>query len=112
MNTPYQILNVLPDTSDKAIKQAYLQQVKLNPPDRDQQKFQLIHDAYMTIKDVKSRLRYELFDISNIDFDKVIDQALKTSDNNTITAKQISTLLDVSIDDITLQNALSSAEKQ
>ena len=55
MQTPYEILGVVVDANDADIKQAYLQQVKNNPPDRDQEKFQLIHDAYTSIKDHKNR---------------------------------------------------------
>ena len=50
MKTPYEILEVAEQASDSEIKQAYLQKVKLNPPDRDHEKFQQIHSAYETIK--------------------------------------------------------------
>jgi hypothetical protein len=39
-------LNVATTANDAEIKQAYLRLVKDNPPDRNQEKFQLIHDAY------------------------------------------------------------------
>ncbi|MBT4146331.1 MAG: J domain-containing protein, partial [Gammaproteobacteria bacterium] len=51
MQTPYEILGVETDARDDEIKQAYLQQVKNNPPDRNQQQFQIIHGAYSSIKD-------------------------------------------------------------
>ena len=61
MKTPYTILGINTDANDDEIKQAYLQQVKNNPPDHDQEKFLQIHQAYLLIKDVKSRVSYDLF---------------------------------------------------
>ncbi|MCK5189319.1 MAG: DnaJ domain-containing protein, partial [Methylococcales bacterium] len=43
MKTPYEILDVAVEASDAEIKQSYLRQVKNNPPDHEQEKFQLIH---------------------------------------------------------------------
>jgi DnaJ-class molecular chaperone len=111
MKTPYQILDVQPEASDVEIKQAYLQQVKLNPPDRDQQQFQLIHQAYLSIKDLKSRLSDQLFNAPELNFNKVIGQALHTTAITEISAKQFNTLFQASIDDSTIQNALSPVEK-
>jgi len=110
MKTPYQILDIQPEASDAEIKQAYLQQVKLNPSDKDQQQFQSIHDAYIAIKDVKNRLSYALFNVPEIDFDEVVDQALNTAEINHISAEQFNTLFQVSIDDSIFKNALSSTE--
>ena len=45
MKTPYELLAVTELATDVEIKQAYLQQVKLNPPERDQAKFQQLHIA-------------------------------------------------------------------
>lgn len=77
MNSPYQILGVTERASDTEIKQAYLQQVKDNPPDRDQQRFRQIQQAYETIKDDDSRLRYALFHWPGIEFDELLGHAFK-----------------------------------
>lgn len=111
MKTPYQILNVLVDATDTDIRQAYLQQVKLNPPDKNQQQFQLIHQAYINIKDLKSRLSYELFNLPDLDFDEMLDQALVVGTDHKMTAEQFMALFQASVDDSTAQNALSSVEK-
>lgn len=111
MKTPYQILAVPTEADDVEIKQAYLQQVKLNPPDKNQQQFQVIHDAYIAIKDVKSRLSYDLFNVPEINFNEVIDQALNTAEIKHITAGQFNALFHLSIDDSTIQNALSSKQR-
>ena len=77
MKSPYQILGVSEHASDTEIKQAYLQRVKDNPPDRDQQRFQQIQQAYETIKDDDSRQRYALFHFPCIEFDALLDHAFK-----------------------------------
>gem|GEM_PF-308262 len=112
IKTPYQILDVQPSATDAEIKQAYLSKVKNNPPDRDQLLFQSIHDAYIAIKDLKSRISYDLFTVPSMSFDELVDQALKTTQQNTISARQLNTLLQLSIDDSTIQNAISRTKKQ
>lgn len=94
MKTPYQILEINPEASDAEIKQAYLQKVKDNPPDTNQQQFQAIHNAYTSIKDIKSRISYDLFTLPVANFDEVIDQVLCTKDEElSLTAKQFNSLL-------------------
>lgn len=111
MKTPYEILDVAADANDVAIKQAYLRQVKENPPDRDQEQFQLIHNAYTSIKDHKSRISFALFNVPDVDFDDLIDQALGTVQTFELDAEHFNKLLGASIDDTTIQNALANTEK-
>ncbi|MDD2760449.1 MAG: DnaJ domain-containing protein [Methylomonas sp.] len=75
MKSPYQILGVSEQASDAEIKQAYLQLVKDNPPDRDQQRFRQIQQAYEAIKDGDSRLRYALFHLPSLTFDELLEHA-------------------------------------
>lgn len=111
MKTPYEILNVAAEASDVEIKQAYLRQVKDNPPDRDQQQFQLIHNAYTLIKDHNSRISYDLFTLPIANFEQLIDQALISDQPQEHTAEQFNKLLSASIDDSTILNAIASPKK-
>lgn len=77
MTTPYQLLGIGESTTDTDVKLAYLQQVKDNPPDRDQARFQQIQQAYETIKDEDSRLRYALFHVPTLEFNALLDQAFR-----------------------------------
>lgn len=77
MNSPYQILGVTEQATDPDIKQAYLQLVKDNPPDRDQQRFRQIQQAYETIKDDDSRLRHALFHFPSMEFDALLAHAFQ-----------------------------------
>jgi len=76
-HSPYQIIGVSEQASDAEIKQAYLQLVKDNPPERDQQKFRQIRQAYEAIKDEDSRLHYELFHLPEIEFETLLDHAFR-----------------------------------
>jgi DnaJ-class molecular chaperone len=103
MKSPYEILEVAGQASDTEIKQAYLQKVKLNPPDRDHEKFQQIHSAYETIKDVTSREKYALFNFPEADFNALLDQAFIATQPALINAAIFDKLLQASIDDKTFQ---------
>ena len=103
MKTPYEILEVSGQATDSEIKQAYLQKVKLNPPDRDHEKFQQIHGAYETIKNATSREHYALFNCPEADFDALLDQAFIDTQPSLINADIFDNLLLASIDDKTFQ---------
>ena len=103
MKSPYEILEVAELASDTVIKQAYLQKVRLNPPDRDHEKFQQIHSAYETIKNTTSRENYALFNCPEADFDALLDQAFIDTQPSLINADIFDNLLLASIDDKTFQ---------
>ncbi|NOT13682.1 MAG: DnaJ domain-containing protein [Methylococcaceae bacterium] len=111
MKSPYDILGLADDATDIEIKQAYLQKVKDNPPDSDQERFQRIHAAYQSIKDNKSRLSHALFTLPTADFDELLDQTFGSVPTVTINSDQLSKLLRASIDEKTLLTALTKAEK-
>jgi DnaJ-class molecular chaperone len=104
MKTPYEILEVTEQASDSEIKQAYLQKVKLNPPDRDHAVFQQIHNAYETIKNATNREKYALFNYPEADFDTLLDQAFTSDQPLLMNAEYFEKLLHASIDDKALLN--------
>ena len=54
---PWAILGVDQTATDEQIRQAYLHNVRLHPPDRDQQQFERIRDAYELLRDPRRRAR-------------------------------------------------------
>ena len=58
---PYRLLGVAENADDATIKQAYLQQVRAHPPERDPQRFQSIRTAFELIHNRRQRLRFRLF---------------------------------------------------
>ncbi len=111
MQTPYELLNVADAADDGDIKQAYLQQVKKSPPDRDPEKFQKIHDAYTAIKDHKSRLKFELFTLPSANFSALLDQALQTEHALGLNVTSVKKILSASIDETILLNTIANPEK-
>ncbi len=111
MKTPYEILGIATNADDNKIKQAYLLKVKDNPPDREQKQFQIIRNAYESIKDEKRRVSYDLFTLPIANFDKLIDQALEPQEKIQLNADHFNKLLFVSIDDTTFQNAIPTPKK-
>lgn len=99
MKTPYEILEVSERASDSEIKLAYLQKVKLIPPDRDLEAFQQLHDAYETIKNVINREKYALFTLPEIDFDTLLNRAFACNKQVTMNAELFEKLLRASVDD-------------
>ena len=57
---PREILGVLPDAGDERIREAYLQKVKENPPDRAPAAFERIRDAYEVLRDPRRRALHML----------------------------------------------------
>jgi len=78
MISPYLTLGVSEQASDADIKQAYLQQVKNHPPEREPLLFRQIQLAYDAVKDQDSRLRYALFHLPELDFDALLAPAFNT----------------------------------
>lgn len=111
MKTPYQILEVTAGADDSEIRQAYLQKVKNNPPDADQEKFREIQAAYESIKDYRSRIRYELFHEQTLDFDALLDQAFGTDQPRQIDHDQFIDLLRAGLEAIELESITIEPEK-
>ena len=58
---PYLVLGVAPDADDAAIRRAYLDAIKLAPPEHQPKRFQALNAAYEQIKDEASRHGHVLF---------------------------------------------------
>ncbi len=93
MIDPFQCLGLTPDASDVQIRQAYLHAVKQHPPEQDPETFKQIHQAYETIKDARSRLKYQLFQQSDMAFETWLDQAFALSEMEPLTAAQFRDVL-------------------
>ena len=61
MMNPYLVLGVPLDADDPTIRRAYLDAIKLAPPDLDPTRFQALNTAYEQIKNEGRRHEYILF---------------------------------------------------
>ena len=72
----YHILGINRKTDGSEVRRAYLELVKLFPAERYPEKFSRINEAYNTLKDEESRIRYYLFNQSPLitsPFEAVMD---------------------------------------
>lgn len=58
---PYTVLGIDPESSDDAIRAAYLAKLKQFPPDRAPREFEQVRDAYDLLRDRRRRAGYTLF---------------------------------------------------
>ena len=64
---PYEILGVVPGADEAEIRRNYLEQVRLNPPDRNPERFALVREAYELLRDPMVRLSRLLFQVEEHD---------------------------------------------
>jgi curved DNA-binding protein CbpA len=62
MSDPYRILALPPDADDEAIRRRYLELVRQFPPEHHPERFAAIRQAYESLRDLDTRLRYRLFE--------------------------------------------------
>ena len=62
MTDPFETLGLPVDSDDDAIRRRYLELVKQYSPERHPEKFAGIRQAYESLKDLDTRLRYRLFE--------------------------------------------------
>ena len=61
---PYLVLGVPLDADDQTIRRAYVDSIKLAPPDVDPIRFQAVNTAYELLKHEANRHRHTLFNIT------------------------------------------------
>ena len=75
MTDPYQILGLSPDADDETIRRRYLELVKQFSPERHPERFAAIRQAYESLRDLDTRLRYRLFEAGkNESIDALVEE--------------------------------------
>lgn len=74
MTDAYAVLGLPTDSDDDAIRRRYLQLVKEFPPDHHPEKFAAIRQAYESLKDLDTRLQYQVFEAGK---NESVDQIIK-----------------------------------
>jgi len=67
MTDPFETLGLPVDSDDDAIRRRYLDLVKRFSPEQHPEKFAAIRQAYESLKDLDTRLRYRLFEAGKHD---------------------------------------------
>ena len=61
MKNYYEILNINKDATQEEIKSGYKKMLRKYPPEKEQEKYKEIREAYDTLKDEKSRKNYDAY---------------------------------------------------
>ncbi len=64
MASPFRVLGVGPEAGDEEIREKYHALLRRFPPEREPASFERIQKAYQKVRDVRSRLRFLLFEPS------------------------------------------------
>jgi curved DNA-binding protein CbpA len=62
MTDPYAVLGLPAESDDEAIRRRYLQLVREFSPEHHPEKFAAVRQAYESLRDLNTRLRYRLFE--------------------------------------------------
>lgn len=62
MSDPYSVLGLSTDADDETIRRRYLELVHQFSPEHQPERFAAIRQAYEQLRDVDTRLRYQLFE--------------------------------------------------
>jgi curved DNA-binding protein CbpA len=62
MSDPYAVLGLPSDSNDDAIRRRYLELVRQFSPEHHPEKFAAVRQAYESLRDLDTRLRYRLFE--------------------------------------------------
>ena len=67
MSDPWEVLGVAADCDDEAIRRRYLELVRQYPPEQHPDRFAAIRQAYESLRDPTTRMRYRLFEAGRKD---------------------------------------------
>jgi curved DNA-binding protein CbpA len=67
MSDPYEVLGLPADSNDDAIRRRYLELVRQFPPERSPEKFAAVRQAYESLRDLTTRLRYRVFEAGKME---------------------------------------------
>ena len=62
MSDPHAVLGLPADSDDEAIRRRYLELVRQFSPEHHPEKFAAVRQAYESLRDLNTRLRYRLFE--------------------------------------------------
>jgi curved DNA-binding protein CbpA len=93
MSDPWEVLGLAADCDDETIRRRYLELVRQFPPEQHAERFALIRQAYESLRDLDTRLRYRLFEAGKKDNVEAIIEELAC--RNTRRRLPLETLLSI-----------------
>src|SRR5436190_14632972 len=94
MIDPYEVLGLPPDSDDESIRRRYLELVKQYTPAHHAEKFAAVRAAYDRLRDLKTRVRYRLFEAGEKEnVEKIIEDLKCQSPRRRVSLKGLLVLL-------------------
>ena len=94
MKDPHLVLGLAPDADDATIRRRYLELVKQHGPEHHPEKFAEIRDAYEQLKDLRTRLRYRLFEAGKKEtVDTILEEVTCRNQRRRLSLKAILSLV-------------------
>lgn len=95
MDDPYGVLGLAPDCDDEAIRRRYLELVKQFPPEQYPERFARYREAFDTLRDLDTRLRYRLFEAGKkTTVDGIIEELACQNPRRRLSLKTLLSVLD------------------
>lgn len=79
MKNPFRVLDLPEDCDDQMVKSAYLQMVKLYPPEQHPARFQESRAAFEAIKTQRDRVAFHLFHPPMADISRLFESVFSTT---------------------------------
>jgi curved DNA-binding protein CbpA len=93
MPDPYAVLGLPADSDDEAIRRRYLQLVRQFSPEQHPEKFATVRQAYESLRDLNTRLRYRLFEAGkNESVEAIIEELACRSTRRRVSLKELLSL--------------------
>jgi curved DNA-binding protein CbpA len=93
MSDPYAVLGLPADSDDEAIRRRYLELVRQFSPERHPEKFAAVRQAYESLRDLNTRLRYRLFEAGkNESVEAIIEELACRSKRRRVPLKELLSL--------------------
>jgi curved DNA-binding protein CbpA len=94
MIDPFEVLGLPPDSNDETIRRRYLELVKQYPPAHQPEKFSAVREAYDRLRDLKTRVRYRLFEAGEKEsIEKIIEDLKCQSPRRRVSLKTLLSLM-------------------
>jgi curved DNA-binding protein CbpA len=90
MSDPYAVLGLPADSDDETIRRRYLQLVRQFSPEQHPEKFAAVRQAYESLRDLNTRLRYRLFEAGkNESVEAIIEELACRSKRRRVSLKEL-----------------------
>ena len=87
------MLGLPPGSDDEAIRRRYLELVRQFPPERHPDRFAAVRQAYESLRDLNTRLRYRLFEAGkNESVEAIIEELACRSTRRRVSLKELLSL--------------------